>query len=255
MSDMKKVDYENSIVITGTSKGIGKNIAESLLESGNSVIGISRSNDSAMNGLMHIAFDLNQITKLDLLWRSILDLSEKIDVVILNAGVGHISKLVDENVTSCMEILNINFLSPYFLAKQAAKHWRKMNQIGHIIFIGSQAGFPFGGQACNSMYSASKAAIHSLVSSLSRELGPLIRVNAVAPGDVMTDLAHKSAIDFVKISDEFNTVEEYMKRVLNRSILERLVLPSEVVSSVQYLIDNKAVTGTILNVSAGSTVY
>lgn len=217
---------QKEIVVTGASRGIGKGIAEMLVSEGHHVIGVSRSQIPEISGLTQITCDLSEIDRLSSLWQQIVVHTDKIDTVILNAGMGHIHKIENECFANCLKVMNINFFSAYLLAKEAVLYWQSRKNSGHIIFVGSQAGLPGNGQAYNSLYSASKAAIHSLVGSLSRELGPNIRVNAIAPGDVMTELAMKSASKFVSLSGKFDTVEEYLAEISNRSILLRWVWPA-----------------------------
>ncbi|MCP4156253.1 MAG: SDR family oxidoreductase [bacterium] len=245
-----------TIVITGTGRGIGKAIAEALLlEKDIRVVGISRGETATVEKLLHIPFDLAVLEEIPVLWRQISALPGSVTTLILNAGCGHIERFIDEDAESIAKVLDINFASPYLLAREAVSYWQQQRGRGHIIFIGSQAGLPGKGQAFNSLYSASKAALHSLVGSLSRELGPAIRVNAVAPGDVVTKLAQESAESFVELSPVHHSTEEYHRIISERSSLKRWVRPEELVSSVRYLMENTALTGTILNVSAGSTVY
>ena len=243
------------ILVTGASRGIGRSIAATLIAGGNRIIGVSRSRSPEMEGLTQIPFDLRRLSELSHLWEEVMRHADAVAAVVLNAGVGHIKRFVEEGADTCMEVMTINFMAPYLLAREAVAYWQARQAQGHLIFIGSQAGLPGGGQALNSLYSASKASLHSLVSSLSRELGPLIRVNAVAPGDVLTDLAKQSAEDFVSLSVDHRSVEEYLETVSERSTLRRWVAPSEIADAVKYLLHNEAVTGTILNVSAGTTIY
>jgi NAD(P)-dependent dehydrogenase (short-subunit alcohol dehydrogenase family) len=246
---------EYRVVVTGTSHGIGRTIAERLIERGCMVTGISRSRGPNIENLTQIEFDLSDLNKLQSLWQQILATGSKIDAVILNAGIGHVERFIDETTENCEQVMRINFISPFILAREAVRYWKTSDYSGNLIFIGSQAGLPGAGQAFNSVYSASKAALHSLTGSLSRELAPRIRVNAIAPGDVPTELAQRGAEKFALVSQNFISVTQYIEQVAERAPLKRWVQAHEVATGVVYLICNKAVTGTVLNISAGATSY
>ncbi len=246
---------KSSVVVTGSSRGIGAAIAKELHNAGYGVVGVSRSNQEQQSDLTSLSFDLRAVHRLEECWRKIEEGGTDIRALVLNAGTGHVSRLVDEDEVSCHQLFSLNFVAPYLLAGHAVRYWHRTSQEGHLIFIGSQVALPGQAQALNSLYSASKAALLSLVASLAKELAPQIRVNGVAPGDVHTELAMKSAKEFMRLSPLISSVHNYETAVLERSLLKRWVEPGEVARSVLYLVENQAITGTILNVSAGATIY
>lgn len=244
-----------NVLITGTSQGIGEAIATALLAKGHKVIGVGRTVGQAKNGLQQFVFDFSNPQGLMKLWEDIIQEDSCPETVVLNAGCGDVRSLEEQDYENCLKVVQVNFLAPYMISQIAAQFWRRREMSGHIIYIGSQAGLPGYAQPFNSLYSATKAALHSLVGSLARELGPLIRVNGIAPGDVKTNLALAGAKAFIGKTGEYQSLEDYSKKVSARAALKRWVEPGEVAQGVLYLMENQAVTGSLLNISAGTTIY
>lgn len=103
------------------------------------------------------------------------------DVVVNNAGIVRFGPLVDQSVADFGEVIDVNLVGPFIVARAAARRWIEQERPGVIINITSMNGLAAGPNAGS--YGATKAALALLTSQMAIEWGPLgVRVNAVAPG-------------------------------------------------------------------------
>lgn len=237
-------------IITGSSKGIGYEIAKAFVINGAKVVICGSSEDSANNAKEKI---LNEFPNADILSQKV-DVTNtndviklfkityekwgKIDILINNAGVAPrkaIDEMSDEDFES---VLNINTFGTFKCTREAVKY---MKDNGGSI-INTSSFVSIYGSPNQSAYSASKAAINGLTKSNAKELGKYqIRVNAVAPGVVMTQM--------VKETCDPNIIAH-----LNMMTpLQRGAEPKDLVGIYLYLAsdDSKFTTGTIINVDGG----
>lgn len=185
-------------IVTGSSRGIGYGIAEGFIKEGASVAICGTTIESAKSGfdklkskypeanLMAVAMNVSNKESIETGTEKIFDHFGKIDVLVNNAGIvkaGPINTLSEEDF---MQVLNVNTTGVFRCSKEAVKY---MKTGGSIINISSINGIY--GSPGNSAYSASKSAIIGLTKSLGRELAPTgIRVNALAPGIIETDMVN-----------------------------------------------------------------
>ena len=188
-----------NIIVTGTSKGIGKEICLHFANnSQNNIIAISRTPENPFEGnenIRYISFDLNVIDKLLNLINDIASTMKNVDILINNAGL-LINKPFDKLTSDDYDLLlNTNLKSPFFFIQ----HLLPMLNVGsHIVNISSMGGFQgsvkFPGL---SLYSASKGALAILSECLSTELRDSeISVNALALGAVQTEMLHHAFPDY-----------------------------------------------------------
>lgn len=235
---------KKNILLTGASKGIGKEIAKELGDNYN-VFLTSRNEEllkkvsEQINAKDYCICDLTQQQDLEKLSKFIKDNS--IDILINNAGeyiYGEIEKMSHENIS---KIFTANLLAPTYLCSKSvgtmkAKKW------GRIINIGSISGVM--GEANASVYSSSKSGLIGLTKALALELAQYnITVNTINPGWVETELGLKSIEESeLSLSETLETIPQ-----------KRFVNPKEVANLVEYLIsDNaKGITGQSINLCAG----
>ena len=185
---MKKLANKTA-VITGGNSGIGFATAQEFIAQGAKVIITGRNQksiDEAVAQLGENAFgvvaDSNSMQQIKELGNKVKDISAKIDIIFINAGMGKFDAV--EHMTEEMfdEIMDINFKGAYFSLQQLLP---LVNEGGSIIFNTSINAHI--GMAGASVYAASKAALLSLTKNLAVELLPRkIRVNSVSPGPVGT---------------------------------------------------------------------
>ena len=221
-----------NILVTGASRGIGKEIALSL--EGN-IFATSR-NEEALR--IYQNFCVCDLTRdLDKLGRYIQE--NNIDVLINNAGDYIYSPIEDVDYDKIERIVKTNLEAPLYLISKAVPYM-KQNRWGRIINIGSISGVM--GEACASIYSASKAGLIGATKALALELAAYnITINSISPGWVETDLTD-NALD-----------ENEKKETLDIIPQKRFVEPIEIANLVKYLVSNEAkgLTGQNINLCAG----
>ena len=232
-----------NILITGTTKGIGKAIAESALELGLNVFATGRNKELLKHYTNYCACDLATTSGMEILGQYIK--ANKIDILINNAGEYLYTPILKGfELESLEHITKLNFEAPLYLTSQAVPYMKE-KMFGRIINIGSISGVM--GEANASLYSATKAGLIGATKALALELAEFgITVNTINPGWVDTDLGNSSCED-----SEFSK-EEIIECIPQR----RFVKPSEIAGLVKYLISDEAkgVTGQSINLCAGLSV-
>lgn len=172
-------------LITGTSKGIGRALAERLLAEGWEVFGISRSEAVIENSLyMHFSVDLSDLCKLPGRLQEIDREMGTLDALILSAGRGLIGQVEQHSHREMVETFHLNVLANFYVVKALLPRMRRAKK-GRIVFLGSEAAHK--GKRNGSVYCASKAALRSFSQSLYEEVSSLgIGVTSVHPGVVDT---------------------------------------------------------------------
>ena len=231
------------ILVTGASRGIGRDIAI-LLAKDNVVIANYNKSEKEANELKEKNIDIFKadVSKKDEVKNLIGYIIEKygrIDVLINNAGIYKFNFIQDIEEEEWDEIINNNLKSVFLCSKEAAKNMIQ-NKEGLIINISSVDGIY--GAACEVHYCASKAGINGITKGLAKELGPSnIRVNSIAPGAINTDM-NKGVSD------------EDLKIVKSETPLRKIGKTRDISRCVKWLIEDEFTTGQIIEISGGWTV-
>ena len=229
-----------NILVTGASRGIGKEIANSLKDAGHNLFVTARSEELLKDFENYVVCDLyNDIEELGEYIKK-----NNIDVLINNAGEYIYSEIENVKNSQIEHIIKTNLEAPLYLISKAVPYM-KQKKWGRIVNIGSISGVM--GEAGASLYSASKAGLIGATKALGLELAEYgITVNTINPGWVDTDMGNSSAED-----GEF-TKEEIVECIPQK----RFVTPSEIAGMVKYLISEEAkgVTGQSINLCAGLSV-
>jgi len=230
-----------NILITGASKGIGKEIANELKNIGN--IFITGRNESALKEIGASAYCVCDLSgNIEQLKHFIID--NQIDILINNAGeyiYGGLETLSDTNI---QRLYKTNLISPAELCACSIPYM-KTKKWGRIINIGSISGVM--GEAYASIYSSSKAGLIGLTKALALELAEYnITVNTINPGWVETELG-------------LNSIEESdfsKEEIIDCIPQKRFVKPQEIAALCKYLIseNSKGITGQSINVCAGLSI-
>ncbi|RYY19533.1 MAG: SDR family oxidoreductase [Chitinophagaceae bacterium] len=183
--------YVNKVVVvTGSSRGVGRHIVEHFLANGAQVIGISRGgSEVAHDAYTHFSADIglpDQVTKT---FRQIQKTFKQVDIVINNAAVLTSQYSLILPAKNVMDMVNVNLLGTFFVSREAAKLMRK-NEYGRIINIGSMAASlePVG----DSIYAACKAGINTIANVMAKEFAAMqITCNTLAITAIETDMLNQ----------------------------------------------------------------
>lgn len=172
-----------TILLTGSSSGIGLAITKALTEKGYRVIGLSRRSFVHKN-YTHYTADLSQIDQMPDLIKKIRKNHPEIDAVICNAGYGIFSPIEEFSLEAMKQMMDTNFLSHAYLIKEFLPHLKKHKR-ANIVAIGSVSGLQ--GKKQGSMYSASKFALRGFMQSIRDECSSnSVSTTIVEPGYVRT---------------------------------------------------------------------
>ena len=204
---MNKYELNHKIaVVTGASRGIGKQIAKDLIISGAKVALISRSEKelnivsqefSKLGKTIPLPLDIKNIEDVKNAIKTIIDKWGKIDILVNNAGVTSDNLLIKMKESEWDHVIDINLKGTFNCIKSVIPHMLKKRS-GKIINITSVVGI--SGNAGQSNYCASKAGVIGLTKSIGKEYGVKgINVNAIAPGFIETDMVQDLDSDsFIK---------------------------------------------------------
>lgn len=235
------------IIVTGASRGIGKEIAKGLAKKGYTIIAnYNKSEQQALELKQELE---KQNIKIDIFKADVskreeakqlveytLNKYKKIDVLINNAGISQFKEFTQITDEDWNKIINTNLNSVFYTTQEACKNMI-YNKKGCIINISSIWGLV--GSSCEVHYSVSKAGIDAMTKSLAKELGPSnIRVNSIAPGIINTDMNSK-------------LTEEEIENIKEEIPLEKIGNTGDIERCVEWLIDDEYTTGQIISINGG----
>lgn len=222
------------ILITGTSKGIGKAIANYYLTQNHIVIGCSRAKSSIDHpNYRHFSLEVNNEKAVVSMIRAVKKEFGKIDVLINNAGMASMNHLLTTSVQSIEKLFNTNFLGTFLFIREVSKVMMKQKKGRIVNFSTIATPLKLEGEA---IYSASKAAIENLTQTASKELASFnITVNAVGPTPIETDLI--KAVPKNKIQE-----------LLNKQTLQRFGTFEDIINVIEFFMNEKSkfITGQII---------
>ena len=174
-------------LITGTSKGIGKELVHYYVNKGHIVVGCSRSGiDWQLDGYTHHLADVSNEKQVLEIFKQIKKDFGRLDHLINNAGIASMNHSLLTSVKTVEDIFKTNFIGTFLFCREAAKLMKKHNYGRIVNFSTVSVPIKLDGEA---IYAASKAAIVSLTQILAKELVDFgITVNAVGPNPIHTDL-------------------------------------------------------------------
>ena len=238
-----------TVFLTGSTGGIGKEIAFQMSSLGAKVI-LTGTNEERLKDLSsklpnkndYIVSDLSNSQNFEYLTNQIIERGYLIDILINNAGIAKDNLFLRMKEDEWTSVLNINLYSTVLLTQKIIKGMIK-RKFGRILFITSIIGH--SGNAGQSNYSASKAGITAFSKSIASEVASRgITVNCIAPGFIKTPMTDK-------------LTEDQQNQILKNIPASRFGLPSDVASACIYLSSDEAsfITGSTLHVNGGMGMF
>ena len=235
------------VIVTGASRGIGKEIAKELAKKEYTVI--ANYNKSEKQALELKEELEKENIKIDIFKADVSKRSEaqklveytinkyrKIDVLINNAGISQIKEFTQITDEDWNNMINTNLNSVFYMTQEACKNMIH-NKKGCIINISSIWGVV--GASCEVHYSVSKAGIDAMTKSLAKEMGPSnIRVNSIAPGIIDTEM-------------NINLSEEEINNIKEEIPLEKIGKAKDIEKCIEWLIEDNYTTGQIISINGG----
>ena len=212
------------IVITGTSRGIGKALAKHFLDKNDTVIGCSRGEASITHqNYKHFSLKVDDESAVVSMIRQIRREFGRIDVLLNNAGIASMNHFLTTSATTVSKIFDTNFLGTFIFSREVSKVMMKQKNGRIVNFTTVAKPLNLDGEA---IYASSKAAIESLTKISAKELASFnITVNAIGPAPIKTDLIkavpkekmddllEKQAIKrFGEFEDIINVVDFFCKK-------------------------------------------
>ena len=237
-----------TVLITGASRGIGRETARKFHDNGYNVIINYNKNEKAAKELQSmlpnsiaIKADVSVESEVKAMIDTAIEKFGFIDVVVNNAGISQQKLFTDITTEEWNTMMEINLNSLYFTCKYAVPYMVRQKQ-GKIINISSMWGV--SGASCEVHYSTAKAAVIGFTKALAKELGPSgIQVNAVAPGAIMTDMCS-------------NFDEETLDMIKDETPLGRIGTAEDVANSIFFLASDQAdfITGQVISPNGGMVI-
>lgn len=244
--------FQNKVaLITGSSKGIGKEIAILLAKKQcDVIIHYNESKEEAIKTkiecekyhvkTMMVRANLSEEDEIKSMIEQIITEFGKIDILVNNAGIAIDTLFQDKTKDNFMKTLEINLVGTFLVSKYVSEYMLK-NHYGKIVNISSTNGIDKYFPMCLD-YDASKAGIISLTHNLALQLKPYINVNCVAPGWIGTE-------------NELKDVDlEYIKSEEEKIFVGRIGKPEEVANVVAFLVSDEAsyINNEIIRVDGGT---
>lgn len=235
-------------LVTGGSRGIGKACAIELAKAGYDVIINYAGNEEAANKTVSEIkalgqnaaakkFDVSNKEAVDKAIAEILEEFGRIDVLVNNAGITRDNLFIRMKDEEWLSVINTNLSSAFFVTNPVSKIMIKQRS-GAIVNMASVSGIY--GNAGQANYSAAKAGIIGFTKALAKELASRnIRVNAVAPGFIQTDMTKDLPVD----------------KIVERIPLKTLGQPEDIAKTVKFLaVDATYITGQVIGVDGGLVI-
>lgn len=251
---MSKLLEGKTIVITGTAKGMGRQMIETFVENGANVFAHARTETDEHKSfcgnleakfdakVIPMYFDLRDAHAMKEAIKTIRATKLPVDGLVNNAGITYNSLFQMTNMEELRNQMEVNFFSPYLFTQYISKLMVR-NKKGSIVSISSSAALD--GNSGKSAYGASKAALLTMTMCISEELAVSgIRANIVCPGVTATDM--------------LSTMPAYIMDIQKEAtFLKKVGTPVDIANTVLYLLSDYSsyITGQVVRVDGGMTQY
>jgi 3-oxoacyl-[acyl-carrier protein] reductase len=241
-------------IVTGSSRGIGKAIAQRFAAEGAKVtVNWVSSEDEAQavvdsikgggGDALSVRADVSSSADVRHLVSSTIDHFGRIDILVNNAGVMYTKPVLETTEDEWDRTIDINLKGAYLCSKEVASVMLRQ-ETGKIIMMSSNSGLYHPSAMRFTEYVTSKAGMNGLTKALALALGPHITVNAICPGWIKTDMIE-------------GTDPEVERRIIEETALKRWGVPDEVASAAVFLASKEAdfITGELLIVAGGRGMH
>lgn len=228
------MENNSVIVITGTRKGLGRDLCLYYLDKGCKVIGCSRGESSIdHNNYQHHSLDVADEPAVIKMVRSINREFGRIDVLINNAGIASMNHIALSPYSTADNIFKTNFMGSFLFLREVSKIMAKAKKGRIVNFTTIATPLKLEGEM---LYAASKAAVETMTKIAAREFAGFgITVNAIGPTPIPTDLIK-------------NVPKQKMEALLNRQAIHRFGSVDDLTNVIDFFIDEKSdfVTGQVI---------
>lgn len=222
------------IIITGTRKGLGQQLANYFLEQGDIVYGCSRRSSSIEHiNYTHYSLDVSDETEVTSMVRNVYKAHKRIDILLNNAGAASMNHFLLTPYETAKKLMNTNFMGTFLTCREVAKFMMKQKS-GRIINYTTVA-VPLNLEG-ELVYSSSKAAVEQLTRVLAAEIGVSgVTVNAIGPTPIATDLIK-------------NVPENKINELIAKQSIKRLGKFEDVLNVIKFFIaeESSFITGQII---------
>ncbi|MEH6579611.1 MAG: pteridine reductase [Amphritea sp.] len=238
-------------LVTGAARRIGATIAQHLHKQGYRVIVHYNNSAEAAHRLADelnsqqadtaqaLQADLNNSQQVNSLAENVIKVWGRLDLLINNASSFFPTPLEKSSENQWNELINSNLKAPYFLCSSLAQELRSnQGAIINLIDIHAQRALPG-----YPIYSIAKAGLQMLTLSLAKELAPQVRVNGVSPGPIL----------WPEDAAALNEIEK--EKIVDKTLLKRVGHPKDIAETVCFLANQHFITGQIIAVDGGKSLY
>lgn len=241
-------------LVTGSTRGLGRQFAVSLAEAGADIVVHGRDRDQIretakmVRDCGRVAYevegDLTTREGVQEVARTAIKSAGRIDILVNNAGACVHRPALEVTPEEWDQVIGVNLNSLWYMSQAIGEHMIQQGG-GSIVNVGSISGIIVNRPQMQPAYNASKAAVHQLTKSLAAEWAPKgVRVNALAPGYIKTDM---SPVD----------EPQYRRQWIEDAPQQRYALPEELGGAMVFLASDASsfVTGSVLVIDGGYTVF
>lgn len=243
------MEFKNKIIlITGGAAGIGKSTAKAFAELGGSIVIWDLNEEAGKEFVSELKeddvpslFRKVDVTNFDEVGKGIQEIVDnygKVDVLINNAGITMDKTLKKMDPDTWQKVIDVNLTGVFNCTRQAVNH---MLEAGSGVILNASSVVGLYGNFGQTNYVATKAGVIGMTKTWARELGPKgIRVNAVAPGFIATEMVQKMP-------------ENVIEHMVSKTPLGRMGKPEDIANAYTFLASDKAafITGTVISVDGG----
>lgn len=233
-------------LVTGASRGIGRAVADRFIAEGAEVWGIGTREPDGLAGwleaaggrLRWVSADLGDLERVEELTEGLIKDSGGFDILVNNAGITRDNLSFRMSIADFQKVLDVNLSSPFIMARTVGRAMAR-DRRGSIINMASVVGIHGNGGQAN--YAAAKAGVIGFTKSLAQEVAARgVRVNAIAPGFIATDMTGAMT-------------DEAREKTLRLIPLKRMGSPEDVARAVLFLASDESayITGQVIPVDGG----